>query len=415
VSATAHADAELGPIADLLADRDSIGTWRKCVLKPRGAAEADRVTASPVRVRAGAAIKLVEAHGARERTRTVSLEDWTAQVPTLLADAERIHVVSVRGDWHARRTKRGRWLVSRGKASDRAGEADLPGHDRVRQHPLSADDPHVLPLLVATGLVSPEGRLRKQHAGKYRQVQHYVELLRPLPVWDVARREARAVRILDAGCGKAYMSLALYAFARARGIEVELIGLDANRDVVKTVAEIADGLGYDNACFQATTIWEFAQEHADSLEPLDLLVSLHACDTATDEALAAGVVLEAEAIVVAPCCQHELVRQLEDRAGWAPVLRHGLLRGRLADLLTDSLRATALEMFGYRAEVIEFAAAEHTAKNLMIRAGRRRPGLAAERREEAARAYAELAGAWGVKPTLERLLADRWPLAPAAA
>ncbi|MDQ3875215.1 MAG: SAM-dependent methyltransferase, partial [Actinomycetota bacterium] len=339
-----------------------------------------------------------------------------AEVATLLADAERIHVVSVRGDWHARRTKRGRWLVSRGKASDRVGDDDLPGHDRVRQHPLSTDDPHVRPLLVATGLVSPEGRLRKQHAGKYRQVQHYVELLRPLPVWDLARREARAVRILDAGCGKAYLSLALYAFARARETEVELIGLDANPDVVATVAEIAERLGYDDARFEATTIWEFAREHAGSLEPLDLLVSLHACDTATDEALAAGVVLDAEAIVVAPCCQHELARQLQDRAGWAPVLRHGLLRGRLADLLTDSLRATALELFGYRAEVIEFAATEHTAKNVMIRAARRHPGPGAERRrEEAARAYAELAEAWGVKPTLERLLADRWPLAPAAA
>ena len=118
-----------------------------------------------------------------------------------------------------------------------------------------------------------------------------------------------------------------------------------------------------------------------------------------------------EAIVLAPCCQHELAAQLSAGDGWAgSMLRHGVLRGRFADLLTDSLRALALEAFGYRAEVIEFVAAEHTTKNVMIRAARRPPGRATDRaRAEAADAFDELDGRWGVEPELRRLLADRWP------
>ena len=135
---------------------------------------------------------------------------------------------------------------------------------------------------------------------KERQVQHYVELLRTLPIWERER-----IRVVDAGCGKAYMSLALVAYGREVGTRVELVGLDANPQVIETVQAIADGLGYDEARFEATTIAAY-----ESDEPIDLLVSLHACDTATDEAIAAGVRLGAEAIVVAPCCHHELAAQI---------------------------------------------------------------------------------------------------------
>jgi SAM-dependent methyltransferase len=225
---------------------------------------------------------------------------------------------------------------------------------------------------------------------KERQVQHYVELLRTLPVWERER-----IRVVDAGCGKAYMSLALVAYGREVGTRVELVGLDANPQVIETVQAIAARLGYDEARFETTTIAAY-----ESSEPIDLLVSLHACDTATDEAIAAGVRLGADAIVVAPCCHHELAAQISQRDKDA-LLRHGLLLGRQADLVTDALRAAALETVGYRVEVMEFISAEHTAKNVMLRAQR------APSRERAARAaaeYAELRDAWGVDPAIGRLL-----------
>jgi SAM-dependent methyltransferase len=391
--------SDFGALAALVADERRLTDWRKCVFTSDGV----KATASPVQLKRGPAVKVVRAQGAKDQTSTVRAADWPARAQELLENASRVHLLAVDGDWHARRGKRGRWLVSRGKRSAPVPE-ELPPHDRARRHPLAPEDPDALRLLVATGLFSPEGRLRKQQAAKFRQVQHYLELLKPLPVW----RKGSSVRVVDAGCGKAYMSLGLAAWARAQGFEVELVGVDANPEVISTVAAIADELGY-SASFEAISIWNYGRDHEG--EGADLLVSLHACDTATDESLAAGVVLGADAIVLAPCCHHELDSQLDAREEWtAPMLRHGVLRGRFADLLTDSLRALVLEAFGYRAEVIEFVAAEHTAKNVMIRAVRRPPGRAAERAcAEGLDAYDRLAARWGVEPTVRRLLADRWP------
>ena len=398
---------DLAALADLITDPERLAEWRRCVVTIEGR----KVVAGPVALRDHRGVKVVEPEGRRERTTMLTMDDWPARAAALLADADRVHVLSRNGDWHARRSKRGRWLVSRGRPSEyeAAAPASLPAHDRARRHPLPPEDPEARRLFVATGLFSPEGRLRKPQADKYRQVQHYVELLRPLSVWSGRER----VRVVDAGCGKAYLSLALVAWARLQRLALELVGVDTNPEVLRTVAGIADELGYD-ARFEEATIWDYARAHEG--DGTDLLVSLHACDTASDEALAAGVVLGADAIVLAPCCHRELAGQLEAQEDWsAPVLRHGLLRGRFADVLTDALRASALEIFGYRAEVIEFVSAEHTAKNVMIRAVRRPPGRAADReRERASAAYEAMAGRWRVEPELRRLLADRWPT-PAAA
>ena len=336
--------------------------WRKLVV--------DGVTATPVSLKRGQAVKLVD--GAR--TETVDRAEWPERLDGLLAEARSAHLLSPDGDVHARRTKRGRWLVSLGRPS--STEAASEAHDRAPNRPLPQDHP-----LFAATRISPYNK---------RQVQHYVELLRPLPLWDRDR-----IRVVDAGCGKAYMSLALVAYGRERGTRVELVGLDSNDSVIDTVRGIADRLGYEEARFEATTI-----EAYETDGPVDLLVSLHACDTATDEAIAAGVRLGAEAIVVAPCCHHELAGQIaaNEKDG---LLRHGLLLARQADLVTDALRAAALETLGYRVDVIEFVATEHTPKNVMLRAEHAPSKTRAER---ARRDYAELRDRWQVDPAIERLI-----------
>jgi SAM-dependent methyltransferase len=335
--------------------------WRKLVV--------DGVTAEPVELKRGSAVKLVV--GAH--TETVERSAWPARLDGLLADARSAHLHAPDGDVHARRTKKGKWLVALGKPSS-AATASL-AHDRAVQHPLPDDHP----LFAAT----------KISHDKRRQVQHYIELLRPLPLWDRSR-----IRVVDAGCGKAYMSLALVAYGREVGTRVELTGIDANANVIDTVATIANTLGYDEARFEATTIAAYESEG------IDLLVSLHACDTATDDAIAAGIRLGAEAVVVAPCCHHELAEQIakNEKDG---LLRHGLLLGRQADLVTDALRAAALEAAGYRVDVMEFVAAEHTAKNVMLRAVK---APSASRAIRARRDFAELRDRYGVKPAIERLL-----------
>jgi SAM-dependent methyltransferase len=347
---------------DALRDQALGDGWRKLV--------ADGVTATPVSVRRGPAVKVVDG----PRTETVPRDEWPARLESLLDGATNVHLLAPQGDVHARRTKKGRWLVSRGKPS--SGAEPVAAHDRTPQHPLPSDHP----LFAAT-------RISRD---KERQVQHYVELLRPLPLWTRER-----IRVVDAGCGKAYMSLALVAYGREVGTRVELVGLDSNDSVIRTVRRVADALGYDEARFEATAIADYQCD-----ETIDLLVSLHACDTATDDAIAAGVRLGAEAIVVAPCCHHELAAQIAQREKDG-LLRHGLLLGRQADLVTDALRAAALEILGYRVDVMEFVAAEHTAKNLMLRAERAPSGARARR----ARAeYAELRERFGVEPAIGRLL-----------
>jgi hypothetical protein len=347
---------------DELRERALAAGWRKLV--------ADGVSVTPVTLRRGEALKLVD--GAR--TETVERDAWPARLDSLLADARNVHLLGPEGDLHARRTKKGKWLVSRGRPSSEAAPAGV--HDRAAVRPLHDDHPLF--------------RVTRASRDKRRQVQHYVELLRTLPVWERER-----ITLVDAGCGKAYMSLALVAYGREAGTRVELIGLDANPQVIDTVRGLAAELAYDEARFEATPIADYAGR-----EPVDLLVSLHACDTATDEAIAAGVRLGAAAIVVVPCCHHELAAQLADGDRDA-ILRHGLLLGRQADLLTDALRACALELAGYRVDVVEFVSAEHTAKNLMLRA---ELDPSPQRAERARRDYLELRDRFGVRPAIERLL-----------
>ena len=203
--------------------------WRKLVV--------DGVTATPVEVRRGAAVKVVDG----PRTETVPREQWPARLDELLDGARNVHLLAPDGDVHARRTKKGTWLVSSGKASSTA--APTREHDRARHHPLPADHP----LFRAT----------KISRDKERQVQHYVELLRPLPLW-----ERESVRVVDAGCGKAYMSLALVAYGRELGKRVELVGLDSNPSVIETVRGVAESLGYDEASFEATAIVDYTSAAA---------------------------------------------------------------------------------------------------------------------------------------------------------
>jgi SAM-dependent methyltransferase len=336
--------------------------WRKLVV--------DGVTATPVELKRGPAVKVVS--GAH--TETVARGAWPERLDMLLADARNAHLLSPEGDVHARRTKKGKWLVSETKPWSSA--AGTESHDRHKEHPLPPDHP----LFRAT----------RSSRDKERQVQHYVELLRPLPLW-----ERDVIRVVDAGCGKAYMSLALVAYGREVGTRVELVGVDVNPSVIETVRGVAEQLGYDEARFEVSSIDAYEPD-----EPIDLLVSLHACDTATDDAIAAGVRLGAEAIVVAPCCHHELAAQIA-RNHKDALLRHGLLLGRQADLVTDALRAAALEMLGYRVDVMEFVSAEHTAKNVMLRAER---DPSPQRAGRAAREYAELRQRFGVDPAIGRLL-----------
>ena len=404
----------LDPVIATLRDLEGTPPWLRCTFgQPAGVnAGWHKLVAQPIAINSGTAVKLVFSINGAHTTRTVGAAEWDAELDALLdQDPHRVDLAGREGDYHARLSKSGRWMVSRGKPSLAPAQqpSGLLRHDRERNHPLPPEDDDVRQLFIETGLFALNGQLRGSANGKYRQVQHYLELLRPLAVLDpeIGASGAR-LRIVDAGCGKAYLSLGLYVFARRLGFDVTLLGIDRNAGLLAQVSEIARRLGLSGATFEAATISELATAGGNA----DILVSLHACDTATDDAIAAGLSLDADAIVLAPCCHHEVVHQVDvavrdgrTPAGMQALTRVPVLRRRFAELVTDGLRAAALEARGYRAEMLEFTSPEHTLRNLMIRAEKRPSGSGLElARTEGRAAFEALRAQWDLAPSIASVL-----------
>lgn len=218
-------------------------------------------------------------------------------------------------------------------------------------------------LLQALGIAGENGSIRAPMQAKYRQINHFLSIATQL---DTVQNNEN-LRIVDCGCGKAYLSLALYyVLTTMMGKTVELTGIDTNRQVIDFCNQTAQTLHFDKAHFLCMPISEFTTDG-----PADIVIALHACDTATDDALALALHVQAQAVLAAPCCHHYVNAQL--RLASAPddvalLLQDGITRERLADLLTDSMRRDILKAYGYSASLIEFVAPEHTTKNILIRA-----------------------------------------------
>ncbi|MFQ5381569.1 MAG: SAM-dependent methyltransferase, partial [Dehalococcoidia bacterium] len=365
----------LAPVVELLNAGPAAG-WTRATFSAPDRAEWEKLVVTPVRLKRGTAIKLVAKVGSAETTRTVLAPEWeTALEEILVAQPKNVHVATADGEWHARRGKR-RWLVSLGRVAGSPGsslETGPPAHDRKPEHLLDPTDPAVRTLLSEVGMLGRSGQIRGESAAKYRQLQHFLELVRPLAVLEPGRR--RSLRIVDAGCGAAHLGLALYLYATRAGLSPTLTGVDRNRLLIEKVAAVAARLRYPSVRFLPADM--AAVDHSE-LGRVDLLVSLHLCDTATDDALLTGVRSKASAIVLAPCCQHELIPQLSPSVLEEPegtLVRHGATRERIASILTDEFRVLALEAAGYHVQVADFTGPENTAKNLLIRAERRGRGL----------------------------------------
>lgn len=308
------------------------------------------------------------------------------------------HLVTTEGDLHVRVTKKGRPLISRSRAKATPETVTTPdvvaSHDRVKKHPLSEFDSSAL--LRVLGLAAEDGKIKPSMRGKYDQVNALLRAVEPL----LPETPPAQYRVVDCGCGKAYLTLALQQWLTlAKGWpSVRILGIDKNATIVATATEMANALGIgQEVTFQAAMITE-----AEIPERPNLVMSLHACDTATDDALVMAVEKKADAILCVPCCQHELHHALTGGDAMRAVLRHGILRERLADLLTDTFRAQVLRICGYRARVMEFVSPEATGRNILIRAERGlRPGLG-----EAIAEYRTLCEFWGVKPYIGKLLSD---------
>jgi SAM-dependent methyltransferase len=262
-------------------------------------------------------------------------------------------------------------------------------HDRRKHYVIPEGTP--VPFLVELGVMSKDGNVRAQRYDKFRQVNRFLELVDDaVPQLPRGRR----LRVVDFGSGKSYLTFALHhLLVELRGLDVEIVGLDLKEDVIARCDALARTLKYDRLHFEVGDIALY-----DAVDSADLVVSLHACDTATDAALDKAVRWGAEVILAAPCCQHELLGQISDDS-LAPLLRHGILKERFAALVTDAARAELLERAGYDVQVLEFVDLEHTAKNLLIRAVK-------TGRKGNVGAYDEFKQRLGIEPYLERALRE---------
>ena len=301
------------------------------------------------------------------------------------------------GSLSVRVTKKHGALVRREKGE----KVQHLNHDQVKMRLLNADDP----FLREVGIADSEGRIKPSRQDKYRQVEEFLRLLSPTLKSAIEAghihipTDERPLKIVDLGCGNAYLTFAAHQYLRSINLPVQIVGIDVRPESLKRNSEIAAKLAISSSI-------EFRAEEISrsTVAGADVVIALHACDTATDDAIAWAVNNDAKLILVAPCCHHDLQSQILDSPNpWQVMTRYGLLKERFADLLTDALRAHILKLVGYRSEVIEFVGGEHTPRNLMIRAVK--TGASAEPVDF--ERYEEMVKLWNITPALaERLLAQ---------
>ncbi|MDY7086508.1 MAG: SAM-dependent methyltransferase [Actinomycetota bacterium] len=339
-----------------------------------------RAEVRPVTLKAGARLQIVTDDGSRPLTRNVAPgPEATAAIDELLAQPF--------GNWHVqttavtlqlRVTKKGDAQLHRAPGTSPATPQD---HDREKQWLLDPGDP----LFQVIG----------GNAAKRRQIDAFLRALAA----TLPRSLPSSLRVVDLGCGNAYLTFAAYRYLAERVPSVRVVGVDVREDQRVRNTAVAASLGCaDDVTFVAGTI-EDAQL---PFEP-DLVLALHACDTATDQALARAVGWQAQWVLAAPCCHHDVAAQLKGRAAPAPfgeLTRHAIMRERFADVLTDSMRAALLRLNGYKVDVVEFIDSAHTPRNLLLRSRRTSaPPTEAQRAE-----YEALTSEWGVTPALEKML-----------
>ncbi|WP_107770938.1 class I SAM-dependent methyltransferase [Nocardioides sediminis] len=312
------------------------------------------------------------------------------------------------GSWHVETTTQTHQVRATKKleavthTKDRAAPVEVErGHDKAKQRLLPEDDP----VLRALGISDTHGRIKPTRQAKYRQVEEFLRLLDASIGDALAKGQLRTpteddpLRVVDLGCGNAYLTFAAHRYlGSVRGLPVRVTGVDVKQQSADHNAAVAAELGID-ADFVVGTIGDAVLPEAP-----DVVLALHACDTATDDALARAISWGASLVLAAPCCHHDVAAQLRRAptpAPYAMLTRHGILRERFADTLTDALRAAILRQQGYRVDVVEFVESEHTPRNTLLRAIRTGTPVSggAVRRE-----YDDLVATWGVRPHLAELL-----------
>ena len=349
----------------------------------------ERIDIRPVLIKEALSLQIAQNDGRITTTKNVSPKDFNAQSYLEMGYAN-ILVEHTSGALSIRITKKGEAQIHEEKG---AREQNLD-HDRKKARLLDSSDP----FLIEVGISDSEGRVKPSRSDKYLQVEEFLRLLVPTLNSAIESKQIAAptiekpLVIADLGCGNAYLTFAVHQYLRSIEMPVHVIGIDIKPQSLKRNTEIAEKLGI-------TKTIEFKAEAIDqtSITTCDIAIALHACDTATDDAIAWAVTGGAKLLLIAPCCQHDLQTQMnQPPEPWNLLTKHGLMKERLGDLMTDALRAQILKLVGYRTEVIEFIGGEHTPRNIMIRAVL--TGAKADSKE--IESYKQMLKEWKIDPAL---------------
>jgi hypothetical protein len=307
-----------------------------------------------VELRGSPHLQLVYRHERKDVTKNVPFPEAPDVLVDLLGQMfRRAYLFTTSGDWQWHGPDEGSLKARRPSFT----AAPSPSHDRPKHKAVKN-----APWLAALGVTAPDGAARAGMADKLRQIERYVEILGHLAKASPLA-EAKSIDAADLGAGKGYLTFAAHDYFRNRGVDVRMTGVESRRELVEATNRVARDCACDGLNFVQGEIAGF-----DPGTKLDVLIALHACDTATDDALALGVRSGAQLIVAAPCCHREIRPQITSPEVLSPVLRHGILLEREAETVTDAVRALLLEIRGYSARVFEFISHEHTGKNVMIAA-----------------------------------------------
>lgn len=334
---------------------------------PRKGREELKARIRPVLLRDELKFQLEIFRGPKAFHENLPREEAVERIVELLTDVFcQLQLQADAGQVTALVSKKGKVTVKEKRQPGKAGNAGVKptslAHNKKKRYLLEEGRP--VPFLVDLGVMTPEGRIVHARYDKFRQINRFLEFVEDiLP----ALPKNRELTILDFGCGKSYLTFAIYYYLReCQGLDVRIIGLDLKEDVIRKCGELSRKYGYDKLTFLQGDIAGY-----EGCSRVDMVVTLHACDTATDYALYKAVKWGASVILSVPCCQHELNKQLENET-LAPILKYGLLKERMAALMTGGLRAELLEQQGYETQILEFIDMEHTPKNILIRAVRRK-------------------------------------------
>ena len=305
------------------------------------------ITIKLVKIKKSTQFQWVTSYTTKDITKNYSLEETTSKLSKILiADYRNISILT------KEKTYQYDPLKDILRSTNKEHNIKTLAHDKQKQSKVNKEAKYLFEL----GITSSNHLVKKDRQSKYKQINKYIEIVEPL-IESIPPKEKLFIR--DMGSGKGYLSFALFNFLISNGYNIEMTGVDARPDIILKCNQIAKKLSYTNLSFEEGYISDYP------MKPTDILIALHACDTATDDAIAYGIKSESKLIICSPCC-HKQVRKSMSSSSIKAITKHGILKERQAEIITDSIRALILEYHGYSTKIMEFISSEHTPKNLLI-------------------------------------------------